>query len=136
MLRDDPGLFRVRDDVQERSQQLFILAAAVQHARRAPLERALQVAIVVTVFGAMLASGAILDWLAAGRKLRWAGLALVALAVAYARSRGVRARTARAVLRSLRRSPCSPSSPSRGRRIHGAASAAAARSRCCSRRRL
>ena len=94
MLRDDPGLFLVRDDAfrNVHNSSLSLQPPCSDALRRAPLERALQVAIVVTVFGAMLASGAILDWLAAGRKLRWAGLALVALAVAYARSRGVRAR--------------------------------------------
>lgn len=54
------------------------------------LERAIQVVIVVTVVGAVLAAGAILPWLGFGRKLRWVGLfALAALALLYAfRRRG------------------------------------------------
>lgn len=60
------------------------------HDRRLTLERAIQVVIVITVLGAVLAAGAIVEWLGFGRKLRWVGLfALAALALVYAyRRRG------------------------------------------------
>jgi O-antigen ligase len=57
-------------------------------ARRPPLERALQVAIVAVVLTAVLSAGAILSWLEPARALRWFSLAaLCVLALAYALSR-------------------------------------------------
>jgi len=52
--------------------------------RRPSLERALQAAIVATVFTAVLAAGAVLSLLDAARKLRWLALfALLVLALVY-----------------------------------------------------
>lgn len=52
---------------------------------RLPLERAIQVAIVLTILTTVLASGAILPWQGPFRKVRWVALfALTALAVAHA----------------------------------------------------
>lgn len=59
--------------------------------RRLTFERALQLATVAVVLLTVLASGSIVDWMPAARKLRWAALfALVALAVAYAYRRRAR----------------------------------------------
>lgn len=60
--------------------------------RRLTLERWIQVALVGVVVTAVLAAGAILEWIPAARKVRWVALfGLAALAAAYAareRSRG------------------------------------------------
>jgi hypothetical protein len=53
--------------------------------RRFPLERALQLTIVLAIVTSVLAAGALLSWIDAARKLRWAALLLfVALAVSIA----------------------------------------------------